>query len=350
MSNDIKYLVYKYSDGPLKKEAVNIKLLDNRKYGTTGAYHVLVDDKDKAYLKTSKSKYVDDIDISISQFAKYFNIDVTDIYRLEDINGGLGILSYDIRNDDNKRYISLYDAYYNYYSKYKRGEISNLSWAVELLSLPNSSKDNPLKREDYIKIVIDMAINILKDQFNIDDSNIIKLKKQYLRILLFDYFTNQADRSLGNINLVMDDNDVSFAALYDNGCVYNKDIGDNNIFLLDHICDRDSFIRTIFKYYYSDIEDDLKVYLDDSGYIANIESILKSNLSDSNYNWYYKKIVNNIKRLKELYNEHEEELSEVKNNDLVDLSLQYGYVKTFSLLLSTLLVLLVIVILIQIFV
>ena len=348
----IKYSIYKYNELSIRtKEEIDIKLLDEKTYGTNGVRHVLVNDKDRAYLKTSKEKYVDDIDVSISQFAKIFDIGIADIYRIEDSNGGIGILSYDIRKDDSKDYISLYDAYHDYYSKYKNGYIINLNWVMELLSLPNSSKDNPLIREDHIRIVIDMALNILKDQLNVDEFHIKELRKQYLNILLFDYVTNQSDRSLNNINLVRDGDNISFADLYDNGCVYNEAIGNNNICLLDHICDRDSLIKAIFKYYYSDIENSVKKYLNKKDYIERIDDILKNNLSEDNYKWYFNKINKNIDKVIDLYNNHNEQEDIVVSDAVpVDLSLQYGYVKTFSLLLSSLLALLFIVIIIQFFI
>ena len=346
----IKYTMYKYNNLSIKtKEEVSISLLENKRYGTSGVYHVLVNGKDRAYLKTSPEKYIDDIDVSISQFGKIFDIEVAKINRVVDNNGGLGILSYDIKKNKQNKYVSLYDAYHDYYSKYKRGEIKNLKWVMELLSLPKTSKDSPLTREDYIKIVIDMGLNILRDQFDVDEIKMKELKKQYLKILVFDYITNQTDRSLGNVNLVVDGDSISFAELYDNGCVFNNDIGDGNIYLLDHICSRESFINAIFKYYYNDIEEYLKIYLNKKNYIEKIDDILKNNLNEDNYKWYFNKVNTNIDKVIELYERYsEKEEIVIEKMRPVDLRLQYGYVKTFSLLLSMLFVLLIITILAQI--
>ena len=350
-SNNItEYFIYNSNDASGKSK-VNIKLLDNNRYGTSNAYYVLINNRDKAYLKTSKNKYVDDIDVSISQFGSLFGIDITKICKMEDSNSGTGILSYDIKTDTKKQYLSLYDAYFSYYLKYKQGQIRNLKWITELLSLPKGSKEKPLNREEDIKVVIDMAINILKDELNIDDKRIDEVRKQYFRILLFDYFTNQTDRSLGNINLVLDKDKIYFAPLYDNGYVYNEEIGVDNIVLLDYICSRETFIKTMFKYYFRDIKDDIKLYLDKDTYMNKVNNILKINLNKSNYNWYFNIINNNADRIISLYNQYKDIDVEVsEKNTFVDLRLQYGYVRIFSVLLSTLFVLLIIVILLRIFI
>lgn len=348
----LKYTMYKYNHLSIKvKEDITVKLIDNKKYGTNGVYHVLVNNKDKAYLKSSKVKYIDDIDASLSQIGSIFDIDMAKIYRVEDSHGGCGILSYDIKNKKDARYVSLHDAYTEYYKRYNEGKIYNLKWIMELLSLPKSSKENPLDREDYIKVVIDMGINILRDHFNVSEENIKKLKKQYLRILVFDYVTNQKDRSLGNVNLIFENDQVSFAPLYDNGCVYNEDIGDENIYLLDHICDREKFIKTIFTYYYDDIKEDVKFYLNKKNYMEKVSDILKNNLNETNYKWYYSKVYKNIDHVIFLNRYYEEQpTTKVHEYKPVDLRLQYGYVKTFSLLLTSLLVLLIIVIVLGVFV
>lgn len=345
-----KYMLYKYNNLSIKaKENITIDLLENKKYGTNDVYHVLVNKKDKAYLKSSKHKYIDDIDVSISQFADVFDVDVTKIYRIEDSNGGTGIISYDIETNDNIKYISLRDAYLEYYQEYNKGKIYNLKWIVELLSLPKTSKDNPLTKIEDVRVVIESGINILKDQFNISEENLKELKKEYLKILLFDFATNQTDRSLNNVNLMFDGNNISFAPLYDNGCVYNKELGDNNIYLLDHICTREAFINAIFKYYFDEIENSVKLYLNKKNYIEKIQDILKNNLNEENYKWYYKKINNNIDYIIKLFSQHEEEIVKINEYEPVDLRLQYGYVKTFSLLLSSLLFLLIIIIIVGFF-
>ena len=111
----IKYTMYKYNNLSIKtKEEVSISLLENKRYGTSGVYHVLVNGKDRAYLKTSPEKYIDDIDVSISQFGKIFDIEVAKINRVIDNNGGLGILSYDIKKNKQNKYESLYDADHDY--------------------------------------------------------------------------------------------------------------------------------------------------------------------------------------------------------------------------------------------
>lgn len=344
LEGNIKLKTYKIFGTSGKLQNIKIDLLEEKKYGTSGVYHVLVNNKYKAYLKSSPIKYVDDIDLSISEISKYFHVEVAKVFRVVDSNNRKGILSFDIRTKEDVDYVSLSDVYLDYYRDYKAGLITNLKYITELLSLPKTTKEAPLVREDYIKIVIDMGINILKDYFGLSDEQMKSIKKDYINILLFDYITNQTDRSLENINLEFYGDKVSFAPLYDNGCVYNEEIGKNNICLLDFICNRQAVIKTLFKYYYKEISENISLYLNRDNYISNIERVIKKNLSEKNAKWYLSLLNRNINQLVLLNNRYNKRLAKKETSVNVDLSLQFGYVKTFSLLVSLLLVLLFIVI------
>lgn len=340
-----KSKVYKLHKSNGTTQDINIQLLEKNKYGTSGVYHVLVDNKDKAYFKSSAIKYIDDVDLSISEISNIFHVKVAKIYRVSNEDGRSGILSYDIKTIEDASYRSLGDVYREYYSKYKAGKVTNLKWITELLSLPKTSKDKPLVREDYIKVVIDMGINILKDHMNLSDKQLKKIKKDYINILLFDYITNQADRSLDNINLVFDEDKVSFAPLYDNGNVYNEEIGVGNTCLLDYICSRQAVLKTLFKYYYDEISENIDRYRNKDEYMDRVEKVIKKNLNEKNSAWYLNLFYRNVEQVILLYKQQKELKSNKVVKEEVNLSLQYGYVKAFSLLLSMLLVLLFIVIL-----
>ena len=346
---EFQYTMYKWDNGKTEEESISIQVIDDKKYGTSGVYHVLVNNDRKAYLKSSPKTYVDDVDVCISKLGKVFGVDTAEINKVVDVSGGQGILSFDIKTNDNAKYVSLNEAFVDYYKEYSKGRIKNLKWITELLSLPDSSKDEPFTREDYIKTVIDMGINILQDYFELPDEQVDKLSKQYVNILLFDYVTNQSDRSLDNVNLVFNGNEVDFAPLYDSGRVYDEKIGKENIFLLDHVCNRQAVIKTLFKYYYDDIKDNIDMYVHKDECIDEINSILKDNLSDKNFSWYYRLINKNLDQVTMLNNRYSVVKKKAKVAIPMEVALQYGYVKTFSVLLSSLLALLLIVVLLTMY-
>lgn len=299
-----EYILFSYeSKGISSSKKVVIKKTHLGEDNFNRPMHVLVNDRFKGYLKMKDNNLVDDVDLAMSQMGKLLDIPVTDIYRIEDNKHNQGILSVDIMNEnilDNKTIGSIINAHY--------GKLLNQDhyspWVKEILSLPDSSKDDPLQDDLSLKTLIELGYRIVFEEYpHMSDQEKESYKQNYFHMLVFDFLTNQLDRNSENFGIcIFKDKRIQFAPLYDNGCVIDYEhLNENSARFMMKICDKKAFVHVLFKYYFEDIKDFVETIIGNKEVQVKIENIIDVYLDGNDALWYKGIIDLNIKALKKLY-------------------------------------------------
>ncbi len=301
---DTEYTLFNYeSRGISSSKKVQIESLHLGENDLTQPRHVIVNNNFKGYLKMKDIDLVDDVDLAISQIGKLLNVDVTDIYRIEDSHHNRGILSIDILNKDiqeNKTVGAIINENY-------RNVLTNkkyYAWAKELISLPESDKNNVIKDEISLKTLIDLGYAIIFEEYpNMTEQEKNEYKKKYFKMLVFDFLTNQLDRNSENFGIsITKEGKVSLSTLYDNGCVADpENLQQDSMRFMMKICDRTGMIKILFKYYFSDIKDFVEKIVGNKYLQEKMEAIIDIYLSEDDALWYKGVVDLNLKIIKKLY-------------------------------------------------
>lgn len=298
-----EYTLFSYeSRGITSSKKVKIEKTHFGEDDLSKPMHVIVNNTLKGYLKMKDDSLIDDVDLAVSQIGKLLDVKVTDIYRIEDSAHNKGILSIDILNDQIKENRTIGSIINSHYNHILTGE-KYASWIKELISLPESNKENVIEDEISLKTLIDLGYMIIFEEYpNMSEQEKTEYKQKYFEMLVFDFLTNQLDRNSENFGIsISQDGKISISALYDNGCVVDFDnLDENSSRFMMKICNRSALLRVLFKYYFSDIKGFVEKIIG-KDIQTKIENIIDIYLDENDALWYKGVVDYNLKVLKKIY-------------------------------------------------
>ena len=323
-----EYYLIDTFNGEVKKNLIKFSVIHNSSYKLKNAVEVAIESRSKefdvstgeeyyteaiyqAFMKSSTDSYKDDLDIINSEIAELLDINASKVYRVETNNNLFGIVNINSKEKDESQ-INMDALVNNLIKLIKQKNVTLTSWLKDYFSLPKTNANLLLNSEKDIISVIEMTINTLSVLFNLKSDEIEKLKKDYLKMILFDLISNNTNRSF-NTYSVLTTKDMKFlklSSIYD----YNNDLDNNSYYILNNqYIDKNAIISCIYHKYYHYIKTISKGLTDNYGlYMESINLIIDNNINGIYANQIKDNYKNNIDTIKSLELMHSKNYIESK--------------------------------------
>ena len=323
-----EYYLIDTFNGEVKKNLIKFSVIHNSSYKLKNAVEVAIESRSKefdvstgeeyyteaiyqAFMKSSTDSYKDDLDIINSEIAELLDINASKVYRVETNNNLFGIVNINSKEKDESQ-INMDALVNNLIKLIKQKNVTLTSWLKDYFSLPKTNANLLLNSEKDIICVIEMTINTLSVLFNLKSDEIEKLKKDYLKMILFDLISNNTNRSF-NTYSVLTTKDMKFlklSSIYD----YNNDLDNNSYYILNNqYIDKNAIISCIYHKYYHYIKTISKGLTDNYGlYMESINLIIDNNINGIYANQIKDNYKNNIDTIKSLELMHSKNYIESK--------------------------------------
>ena len=319
------YLVDTFN-GIIKKSRIKFNIVNNSKYKLVNTKEIAIESKTRkvdsetgeeyyapsmyeAFMKSSVDKTRDDLDIINSEIADLLDIAASKVYRIETDTNMCGVVNISVK-DQSEQQIGL-DMLVNKVIKLIKERTIDLNpWLKSYFSLPIGDKTYVVNSEADIVSAIEMGIRSICLLFKLNDEQLENLKTDYIKMLLFDFISNNSLRGFNTYSIIVN-KDLSFkklAPIYD----YNNELTSSNIYLLNNVyIDKSALISTLFSKYYEYIKKITKGLRDNSGlYLESMNLIIKNNIDDVNALSIMHNYKTNVEIVKSLENSHSKEMPE----------------------------------------
>lgn len=319
------YLVDTFN-GIIKKSRIKFNIVNNSKYKLVNTKEIAIESKTRkvdsetgeeyyapsmyeAFMKSSVDKTRDDLDIINSEIADLLDIAASKVYRIETDTNMCGVVNISVK-DQSEQQIGL-DMLVNKVIKLIKERTIDLNpWLKSYFSLPIGDKTYVVNSEADIVSAIEMGIRSICLLFKLNDEQLENLKTDYIKMLLFDFISNNSLRGFNTYSIIVN-KDLSFkklAPIYD----YNNELTSSNIYLLNNVyIDKSALISTLFSKYYEYIKKITKGLRDNSGlYLESMNLIIKNNIDEVNALSIMHNYKTNVEIVKSLENSHSKEMPE----------------------------------------
>ena len=319
------YLVDTFN-GIIKKSRIKFEVINNSKYKLVNTKEIAIESKTRkvdnetgeeyyapsmyeAFMKSSIDKTRDDLDIINSEIADLLDIAASKVYRIETDTNMCGVVNISVK-DQSEQQIGL-DMLVNKVIKLIKERTIDLNpWLKSYFSLPIGDKTYVVNSEADIVSTIEMGIRSICLLFKLNDEQLENLKTDYIKMLLFDFISNNSLRGFNTYSIIVN-KDLSFkklAPVYD----YNNELTSSNVYLLNNVyIDKSALISTLFSKYYKYIKKITKGLRDNSGlYLESMNLIIKNNIDEVNALSIMHNYKTNVEIVKSLENSHSKEMPE----------------------------------------
>ena len=319
------YLVDTFN-GIVKKSRIKFDIVNNSKYKLVNTKEIAIESKTRkvdnetgeeyyapsmyeAFMKSSNDKTRDDLDIINSEIADLLDIAASKVYRIETDTNMCGVVNISVK-DQSEQQIGL-DMLVNKVIKLIKERTIELNpWLKSYFSLPIGDKTYVVNSEADVVSTIEMGIRSISLLFKLNDEQLENLKTDYIKMLLFDFISNNSLRGFNTYSIIVN-KDLSFkklAPIYD----YNNELTSNNVYLLNNVyIDKSALISTLFSKYYEYIKKITKGLRDNAGlYLESMNLIIKNNIDEVNALSIMHNYKTNVEVIKSLENSHSKEMPE----------------------------------------
>ncbi len=319
------YLVATFN-GIVKKSRIKFEVINNSKYKLVNTKEIAIESKTRkvdnetgeeyyapsmyeAFMKSSIDKTRDDLDIINSEIADLLDIAASKVYRIETDTNMCGVVNISVK-DQSEQQIGL-DMLVNKVIKLIKERTIDLNpWLKSYFSLPIGDKTYVVNSEADVISTIEMGIRSISLLFKLNDEQLENLKTDYIKMLLFDFISNNSLRGFNTYSIIVN-KDLSFkklAPIYD----YNNELTSNNVYLLNNVyIDKSALISTLFSKYYEYIKKITKGLRDNAGlYLESMNLIIKNNIDEVNALSIMHNYKTNVEVIKSLENSHSKEMPE----------------------------------------
>lgn len=214
--------------------------------------------------------YIDDYDIIKADIAELLDIDHEDTRRIVTEDQNLGVVTFLNYSKDIETRISATAIINDIVDYINNGQMSqeNSLWISNTLRIPATAKGNAIKDPKQIEALINLGMFSLvtdiekKSGIPMDEKAKKALKKNYVRMILFDYLTGRKYRGL-DYYLVCPMNqqgqpiwkDARFAPISISNSKEKDDmVGDNEYFINNRLVDKKVLINVLFVSFHYEIK------------------------------------------------------------------------------------------------
>jgi len=217
-----------------------------------------------------ETSYIDDLDIIKTDIAELFDISHENNKRIVTEEQNLGVFTELNYSQNIETRISITTILQSVINSINSGKLdsSKASYYNKILNYQNLSKEVPIDDEDAIIEIIDLGIKAIIDKIELEtkapiDKEIEKnIRKNYIRMILFDYLVDRKYRSydysiITNINV---NNTPMWEKIYfapisiSNSAKKDKDIKDNTYVLNNKYISKEKILPVLYNNYYNEIK------------------------------------------------------------------------------------------------
>ena len=178
---------------------------------------------------------------------------------------------------------------------------------LEPVTFPNGKVKYMLKTDEDIEYGLGNFIKIIK-KMNLEDECVIK--RHYIRMCFLDSLTGNKDRVSNNYGLLKNEDNYSFAPLFDSSTIAYPGIDDNLVQINDYLIDRDDLKKFILKKYPQYLDDMLSI--DMNKVKDKLYELADKVLNDNDKEWFNSQVTDQLptdltKEIISLYNSDESE-------------------------------------------
>lgn len=178
---------------------------------------------------------------------------------------------------------------------------------LEPVTFPDGKVKYMLKTDEDIEYGLGNFIKIIK-KMNLEDECVIK--RHYIRMCFLDSLTGNKDRVSNNYGLLKNEDNYSFAPLFDSSTIAYPGIDDNLVQINDYLIDRDDLKKFILKKYPQYLDDMLSI--DMNKVKDKLYELTDKVLNDNDKEWFNSQVTDQLptdltKEIISLYNSDESE-------------------------------------------
>lgn len=220
--------------------------------------------------KNPETSYIDDYDIIKSDIAELFDVDHEETKRIVNENDNIGVFTLLNYSKDIETRVSATTMLNNIVHYINNGQISEEDslWISETLRLPDTTIGNSIKDKTQIERIIEFGIISLRKNIELqsgipmDERSIDALRKNYIRMILFDYLVGRNYRGLDYYLIVTTNEqgniiwkDARFSPVsVSNNIEKDKLVGPNEYQLNGKLLDKTTLLQVLFDKYYKEIK------------------------------------------------------------------------------------------------
>lgn len=217
-----------------------------------------------------ETSYIDDLDIIKTDIAELFDISHENNKRIVTEEQNLGVFTELNYSQNIETRISITTILQSVINSINNGKLDSTkaSYYNKILNYQNLSKEVPIDDEDTIIDIIDLGIKAIIDKIELETKTTINkeieknIRKNYIRMILFDYLVDRKYRSYDysiitniNVNNTPMWEKIFFAPIsISNSIKKNKDIKDGIYVLNNKYISREKILPILYNNYYAEIK------------------------------------------------------------------------------------------------
>lgn len=268
------------------------------------------------YFKNSRdtsSVFLDSFEYVICELGKKLGVKMAEIYRVYDGLIPLGIISEDIAANGKLCMASGLSKLGPTINEDLLNKINYLNEKSKNRMITINDKGVPnniplLDNEIDIKYAIDLFLDVVKG-LNVKESDYQEIRQDYFNMIMLDFLTNNVDRSKNNYGLLVRENKVSFAPLFDNSTISIPGVPPNVQQINGFYMNKDVLLNSLVKYYPNEIRGFVTKAQSDEFKMFS-EKICRKELTNSEFNCFWNKnFMNNLAKIDTVDLENAENLS-----------------------------------------
>lgn len=257
---------------------------------------ISINKKVKGYKKENSIN--NDYELIMSDIAFLLNINYAKTYRIFDYNmQPIGILN-EAFNSPTERFLNMEEAL-----KFVKEESTKFVLTSEVTEFHDQSIKFGIKEITDKKIIkenIEYVFKIFKALPDITTENFEELKKDYLRLKIFELLTNSINNNLNNVGLIVNKEKLKYT--YRLSPSYNKytielpHINETKTICNFIITTKKDLLHTLVTNYYKETKEILSLITDNKDTLLSlIDQIVKEHLEYEEYNRYHNLVNDNMK-------------------------------------------------------
>lgn len=289
----------------------------------------------KSYSLSPETMYIDDYEIIKADLAELFDIDHEETKRIvsEDKNVGIfTVLNYSKNMETRISATSILNRIVN---NINNGTITGEESQniIHALNIPSTTKGNSISDKEEIANLINLGIySLIKDieiqvGMNLNEKNKESIRKNYIRMILFDYIIGRKYRGL-DYYLISKVNESGNPVLTDayfspisisNSLEKDTLVNDDEYFINNRHVNRQALLNVLFEKYYNEIKK-LSECLNDASrlYKDAITRIVYNNTDVDNAKVFEESIIDNLDNVNLLQAEKEKNLDKQQKMNKVE--------------------------------
>ena len=249
------YLAQIQNDGEIAIRLENFQPIGTAKNGISKPQIVRLNDGRVGFRKNSSAfDDSDDAEIVINYLGRCLGVSMAEEYRVFDRDMKKdSLLSIGVVQGQDETFFEMFEILIRIGDAVKEGKLPLLPWMntwaqiIQNLAYPGVGSEYACRSVEDCRLAIELPLHLMA-LFSPDNACLAQFRTQYFRMILFDLFIGQKDRTPRNYGIILDTSGIyRLAPLFDNANL-TKPYMPDNIFSLNFVAlDRQQLLQTLLQ-------------------------------------------------------------------------------------------------------